>query len=172
MKQEPRAFEEYPFSTVLITNSVALLVWVISVYLVWQLGRLWGMLFAVYLIFHEFSIYKGGCSSCYYYGKRCAFNRGKIAPLLVKKQDARKFCEKLVDFKSLLPVLLGSFIPVAVGIYLLVQNFDYLILACVLILIANWFVVNPLMFGKLVCLHCKQGRLCCPANDFFNKKKE
>jgi hypothetical protein len=35
----------------------------------------------------------------------------------------------------------------------------------------SWFAVNPILYGKLACLHCKQGSICCPALKFFTKGK-
>lgn len=172
IKKEPEAFEKYPLSTVLITNIANLIICIIGVYLVWQLGVFWGVLFIVYLLGNEFFIYKHGCLCCYYYGKQCAFGRGKIAPFLVKKDDPQKFCQRKVTWLNLLPVVLSSLIPVIVGVILLFKDFRLFILILTLIPILNWFLINPLIFGKLVCLHCKQGRLCCPANDFFGKKKK
>lgn len=170
MKKEPRAFKKYPLSTVLITNSVIVIIWIISVYLVWQLGRFLGILFIIYIIGLEFFIYKHGCSCCYYYGKRCAFGRGKIAPFLVRRDNPQKFCQRKVTCLNLLPVILGSLIPVIAGLILLIRSFSWPILILTLIPVANWFFINPLIYGKLICLHCQQGRICCPANDFFGKK--
>ena len=172
MKKELQAFENYPFSTILITNIITFLIYFIGVYLVWQLGMLWGVLFIVYLLGLEVSVYKQGCSCCHYYGKRCAFARGKIAQFLVEKKDPQKFCQRKITWLNLLPPILSSLIPVGVGMFLLIKEFNWLILALTLIPIANWFFINPLVYGKLVCLYCKQGRLCCPTNDFFGKKKK
>jgi hypothetical protein len=172
VKKEPQAFENYPFLTVLIANTVTFIIWIVSIYLVWQLGAFWGALFIVYLLSLEFFVYKHGCSCCYYYGKWCAFGRGKIAPFLVKRYDPQKFCQRKVTWLNLLPVVLGSLIPVIVGVVLLIRGFSCSIFILTLIPVVNWFFINPLVYGKLICLHCKQGRLCCPANDFFGKKNE
>ena len=43
INKEPGAFEKYPLSTVLLTNIVNLVICVIGVYLVWQLGMIWGI---------------------------------------------------------------------------------------------------------------------------------
>ena len=171
MEKEPQVFENYPLSTVLIINGITLLIWVTGVYLVWQLSILWGALFIVYLLGLEFFVYKHACSCCYYYGKRCAFGRGKIAPFLVKRDDPQKFCQRKVTWSNLLPIVLGSLIPVVAGVILLIRDFSWPILILTLIPVINWFFLNPLIYGKLICLHCQQGRLCCPANDFFGKKK-
>jgi hypothetical protein len=71
MEKEPVPFEKYPLSTVLIAGGVALLVLVISAYLVWQVNMFLGLLFICYLLGLEYSIYKLGCSCCYYSGRIC-----------------------------------------------------------------------------------------------------
>jgi len=171
-EKQPSAFENYPLSTNLITSIVTLLICAVGVYLLWQLGMIWGILFILYIIGLELFTFKHGCSCCYYYGKRCAFYRSKVAPLFFKKDDPQKFCQRKVTFWNLLPTVLASLIPVIVGVFLLIKSFSLLILILTLIPVINWFIVNPLIFGKLVCLHCKQGRICCPANDFFGKKSK
>jgi hypothetical protein len=35
----------------------------------------------------------------------------------------------------------------------------------------SWFVVNPILYGKIACIHCKQDSICCPALNFFTKEK-
>lgn len=172
MNSEPQAFEKYPFSTNLIINLVNLIVYAAGFYLIFQLGLIWALLYVIYILALEFSVMKMGCSCCYYYGKCCAFGRGKIAKILVKQKPAQNFCSRKVTWKNLLPNVLVTLIPVGVGVFLLISNFNWLILILTLIPILNWTIGSQLIYGKLVCLHCKQGRICCPANEFFGKKVE
>lgn len=171
MKPAPQPFENYPARTVLIVWLVNLIVYLASVYLIWRLGALWGVLAIVYLFVVEFSTYWEGCTHCYYYGKRCYSGRGRIAPWLVKKGNPQKFCEKPVTFWNLLPHALVSIAPLIVGIILLIQDFNWLILICTSLPLLQWFMGNQLIFGILACPHCEQGRRCCPAQAFFGKKK-
>lgn len=168
---DPPVFQKYPLSTVLIFQLVSLANYAVGLYLLYQISVLFSILFAFYVIMMEFSVYKEGCASCYYYGKRCMSGRGKIAALFVRKEDPKRFCEKKVTWKNLLPQVLLSLIPIIAGAYLLITNFNFLFIGLILVPVLTWFVANPLMYGKLGCLHCKQGRICCPANDFFGKKK-
>lgn len=169
---EPKVFENYPSWIISITGLQSLLVYAVGAYLVFQFGLIWGILYIIYLFGLEISIYKEGCVSCYYYGKRCAFGRGKIASLFFKKNEPQKFCQKKVTLPKLIPHILTALIPVVIGIILLIRDFNWLILILTAIPILNWFVGNPLIYGKLACLHCAQGRICCPANDFFGKKNK
>lgn len=167
MKSE--IYEEYPWKTVLIVLILTLLVWLSGVFIMFKLNLITGILYLVYLLFLEFSIYKS-CRYCCYYGKRCAFLRGKIAPLLVKKGNPKKFGEREFSWKDFAPQLLVIVIPVLIGILLLIQNFSLLLLLAVIYPVFNWFVINPVLYGKLTCPHCKQGKICCPAIKFFSKK--
>ena len=120
----------------------------------------------------EYFVYKEACPHCYYYGKVCVAGRGKLAKLLYKKGDPKKFCEREMKFKDLIPQLIVVAVPIVVGIALLIsRGFHLLTLIAVLYPIFNWFAINPILYGKLACSHCKQGKKCCPALDFFSKKK-
>ena len=91
---------------------------------------------------------------------------------LFKKGDPRRFCEKQVTWKNLLPQIMVTVFPLIGGAYLLWTSFEWLILGLMLVPVIIWFLGNPLVYGKLACPHCRQGRICCPANDFFGKKVE
>ena len=169
---DPAVFQKYPLSTVLIFQFVSLANYAVGIYLLSQISVLFSILFAFYVIMMEFSVYREGCASCYYYGKRCMSGRGKIAPLFVRKEDPKRFCEKKITWKNLLPTVMVSLIPIITAVYLMITSFNWLFVGLILVPILTWFVLNPLMYGKLGCLHCKQGRICCPANDFFGKKKK
>jgi hypothetical protein len=168
--KEPKAYEKYPISTIIIYYIISLTNCAVGIYLLYLINPILAGLYVIYLIGLELSVYKEGCVSCYYYGKRCFSGRGKVVPLLFKREDPKKFCEKQITWKNLLPMILVSVVPLVSGVYLLLQSFSWLILAIALVPIFIWFVGNPLIYGKLGCPHCKQERICCPANDFFGKK--
>lgn len=168
----PKALEEYPISSVIVYNLVALVNYAIGLYLFYQISATFAWTYLVYLVVVEVTVYREGCVSCYYYGKRCFSGRGAIAPLLFKKGDPKKFCEKEVTWKSLLPTMLTTVLPIVAGGYLLLQSFSWLIVALLAVPVLTWVVGNPIIYGKLGCPYCKQGRICCPANDFFGKKVE
>jgi len=170
MEKEPEAFEWYPLWIVLAFNLASFLSYAIGAYLLFLVGMVWGILYITYLIYLELSTYREGCVCCYYYGKRCASGRGRIAPYLFKKDDPKKFCEKEVTVAKILPHFLVLLFPLIGGAILLLQNFRWGILLLMLIPPLIWFMGNPVIYGKLACPHCKQGRICCPANEFFSKK--
>jgi len=131
-----------------------------------------GILYLLYIVLMEFFVFREACPHCYYYGKLCFSGRGKLAKLLYKKGDPKKFCERQMKLKDLIPQLIVVAVPIIVGIALLVsRGFHLLTLIAVLYPVFNWFVVNPILYGKMACPHCMQGKKCCPALDFFSKKK-
>jgi len=172
MKKEPKVFENYPLWIVFITVLQNLIIYAAGAYLLFKIWLIWGIIYILYILFLEIYTRKEGCVSCCYYNKRCAFGRGKIAGLLFKKEDPQKFCKKQVTFLKLIPHILVFLIPVVAGVFLLIQSFNWIILILTLIPVFSWFVGNQLVYGKLACPHCAQGRICCPANAFFGKKNE
>ena len=169
-KGKPEAYESYPPSTVVFFQFLLIINYAVGVYILSQLWIWFGLLFIIYVLFLELMVYREGCSCCYYYGKMCFSGRGKLAPKLVKRGDPKKFCEKEVTFKHLVPQILALVFPIAGGIIILYFTFSWLILGLMLVPFIIWFCGNPIIYGNLACPHCKQGRICCPANDFFSGK--
>ena len=171
--KKPALFEKYPLWMVLVFNLALLVVYLAGAYIMFRLHLITGILYVIFLLFIESSVYREGCRYCYYYGKRCVAGRGLIAPLFVKKGAPKKFCEKEITFKNLIPQLLVVIIPVVVGIALLIsRGLHVLTLISVVYPVFSWFAINPVIYGKLACNHCRQGSICCPTMDFFSKQKK
>jgi len=170
MKQ--RYYESYPIWSVAIVILLFLATYLAGVYIMFRLHLIAGILYIVYLVLLEFFVFKEACPNCYYYGKLCFSGRGKLAKLIYKKGDPKRFCERELKFKDLVPQLIVVAVPIVVGIALLIsRGFHLLTLTATIYPVFNWFAVNPILYGKLACPHCKQGKKCCPALDFFSKKK-
>jgi len=168
----PKYYENYPVWSVAVVILLFLAIYLAGAYVMFRLHLITGALYLLYIILMEFFVYKEACPYCYYYGKLCFSGRGKLAKLIYKKGNPKKFCERAMKFKDLIPQLIVVAVPIIVGIALLVsRGFHLLTFIAVLYPVFNWFVVNPILYGKLACSHCKQGRKCCPALDFFSKKK-
>ena len=165
-----KIYENYPLSTVLTVILLFLLVYTAGAFVMFTLHWVTGVLFIIFILVLEFSIYKEACVGCYYYGKRCGFGRGLIAPMFFKKGSAKAF-EKDFTWKDFIPQTILVAVPVLVGVALMVsRGFMIPILIAIIYPVFNWFVVNPILFGKLTCPHCKQGTICCPALKFFGTK--
>jgi len=165
-----RGYEKYPLWIVLIIDLLMLLVYVAGAYIMFVLSWITGVLFIAYLIILEFSFYREGCIHCYYYGKRCAFGRGFIARIFFNKGNPKGF-RREITWKDFIPQILVVAVPVIVGILLMIsRGFSIVLLVAVIYPVLSWFVVNPVIYGKLACPNCKQGKICCPALKFFSKK--
>ncbi|MBW2966345.1 hypothetical protein KY342_04545 [Candidatus Woesearchaeota archaeon] len=170
--KKSKIYDSYPVWMVILINIFVFLVYVSGAYIMFRFNWIAGVIFIVYLVLLEFYIYKEGCIHCFYYGKLCAFGKGAIVPFFFKKGDPKKFCEKVLSFKDFIPQILVILVPLITGIALIVSgDFDIWILIAMLYPLFSWFAINPFIYGKLACPHCKQGTICCPALDFFSKKK-
>jgi hypothetical protein len=167
-----KTYENYPIWIVAVVLVLFLAIYLAGAYIMFRLHLIAGILFALYVILMEYFTYKEACPNCYYYGKRCFSGRGLAAQFVFKKGDPKKFCEKAIEFKDFLPQIIMLAVPIIVGIALLIsRGFHLLTLIAVLYPVFNWFFVNPILYGKLACPHCKQGKKCCPALEFFSKKR-
>lgn len=167
-----KIYDSYPAWIIIIINILMLLVYITGAYIMFVLNLITGILYITYILLLEIFSYKESCPNCYYYGKLCAFGKGKLAKIFYKKGNPKKFCERELKFKDLIPQLLVVLMPLIVGIALLVsRGFNLLILIALIYPILSWFILNPIIYGKLACPHCKQGSICCPALKFFTKKK-
>ncbi|MBW3015593.1 hypothetical protein KY330_04165 [Candidatus Woesearchaeota archaeon] len=165
-----RLYDKYPLWIVIIVNILLLAVYLAGGFIMFKLNWITGVIFIVYVGLIEIFMYKEACPNCFYYGKRCAFGKGVIAGLIFKKGNPQKFCEKEISFKDFIPQTLTVLVPLIVGIALLIsRGFDTWVVIAVAYPVISWFAVNPIVYGKLACPHCKQGSVCCPALKFFKK---
>jgi hypothetical protein len=164
-------YDKYPAWMVFIVIIFTLLVYFSGAYIMFTLSWITGILYIIFLLVLEFHTYKEACTSCCYYGKCCAFGKGAIAPIFFKKGNPQKFCEKEIKTKDLVPQVLVVAVPFLIGIALLIsRGFNLWILLAMLYPVASWFFLNPIIYGKIACVHCKQGTICCPALKFFSKQ--
>jgi hypothetical protein len=160
--------DNYPLWIVIFANILILAVYVAGAYIMFALSLITGFLYVAYLVLLELYYFKEGCTCCCYFGKLCAFGKGAIAAMLFKEGDPEKFCERELGFKDFIPHVLVVLIPLIVGTAILIsRGFNLLILIAMIYPVFSWFAVNPFLYGKLACLHCKQGSICCPALKFF-----
>jgi len=143
----------------------------IGAYIIYQLGFIWLAPYLVYIFWLEIRLLKKSCTNCYYYGKTCGFGKGKLSAILFKKGNAETFIQRRITWKDILPEFLVSLVPLIVGIGLLVIHFDFLILALIVLLVALTTAGNAFVRGNLVCNHCKQREIGCPAQELFNQNK-
>jgi len=158
-------------SIVAITAVFSLALYLLGAYVIYRLGLAWLAAYLIYIFLLEIRLIKGHCVDCYYYGKYCAFGRGKISCLFFKKGDSKRFVKKQISWKDIVPDFLVAIIPIIAGIWLLLNRFDWLLLAILVVLFLLMSIGNAWVRGSLACKYCKQRQLGCLAERLFKKKE-
>jgi hypothetical protein len=162
-------YENYPPSTVILSNLVSLSTYIIGAYIISGLGLIYTILYLLFCIFMEIRLLKNGCTNCYYYGKICGFGKGRLSAVFFKKGDPSKFSQKKLRWKDMVPDMLIFILPLIAGIIILWSSFSWIIILMILLLLALSTAGNALVRGSLTCGKCKQRELGCPAEDLFHK---
>jgi hypothetical protein len=167
---QPKPFENYPFSIIIISNLVSISIYLIGAYIIYQLDIIWLFLYLIYILALEIRLMKRSCANCYYYGEYCAFGKGKISSWFFRKGSHKEFINHNITWKNLLPDFLVSIIPLIVGIALLILKFNWLLLILIVLLVILASAGNSFIRGSLACKYCKQREIGCPAQKLFEKK--
>ena len=167
---ESRSYENFPLWIVLLTNLLSLTIYLIGLYIMLNLGILFATLFVAYILWIEIRLLAKSCRYCYYYGKLCAFGKGKCSALFFKKGDPEKFLKTEITMKDIIPDFLTFIFPLIGGIVLLLFNFSWLIVVLLAILVVLGFGGNAVVRGSFACKYCKQREIGCPAERLFSKK--
>jgi len=169
---EIKCFENYPYWIIIVSNLLQLSIYTIGVIIIKPLGIIWLLIYLAYIVFLEIRLLRKSCINCYYYGKRCAFGKGKLCSLFFKKGDIKNFAATdKITWKDLLPDMLVAIIPVIIGIVRLVMDFNWILLLLVILLFILVSKGNEFVRGTLACKFCKQREINCPADKLFNKEK-
>ena len=136
-----------------------------------NLGIFFAAGFVAYILFIEIRLLAKSCKHCYYYGKFCAFGKGKCCALFFKKGNPEKFLKTEITMKEIIPDFLTFIFPLIAGIVLLISSFSWLIVVLLAILVILGFGGNAVVRGSFACKYCKQREIGCPAERLFSKKK-
>jgi hypothetical protein len=166
---ENLCYENYPLKIVFLSNLLTISIYITGAFIIYQVGWLYSTLYVIYCLILEIKLLKTGCVNCYYYGKTCGFGKGRLSALFFKKGDPSKFTQKELKWKDMVPDMLVFIVPTLAGIFLLLSNFTWIILALILVLLTLSLFGNALIRG-LTCNKCKQRDLGCPAQDLFQEK--
>jgi len=157
---------------VIISNLLSLAIYVMGAYLMFQSHLIGLILYILYILILEFRLLRGHCVNCFYYGKACAFGKGRLSSLFFKKGDCRNFIRSNISWKDIIPDFLVTIVPLIAGAVVLIMDFERLILAVLVMLFILGFPGMGLLRGKMACLHCRQRITGCPAEQLFNKQNE
>ncbi len=133
-------------------------------------GSVMAALYVLFALGHEVHVMKKSCVDCFYFGKWCAFGRGKLAALIFRQGDPKRFPEKTVTLKDLTSDLLVVIFPLLGGAVLLIQHFSPATAVALALFLALSFGGTYLIRSRVACLGCKQRELGCPAEQFFAKR--
>jgi len=111
---DERRFECYPAWIVLVSQAVSLLMYGLGAFVLLGFGPIAAVAYLGYCAFVEVSVLRGSCRHCYYYGRLCAFGRGKLCSLLFKPGDRQRFLDREPSVRDILPDLLVPAIPVLI----------------------------------------------------------
>lgn len=170
--QEPLVYENYPLWIVLISNLLSISVYFTGAIIMYQIGLIWLFLYLLFILILEYRLVRGHCVDCYYYGKSCAFAKGRLSSLFFPPGNPEQFCKRTITWKDILPDFLVFIIPLLVGIALLVHEFSWVLVVLVAILFILGFSGNAVVRGQLACRHCKQREIGCPAQRLFERPQE
>lgn len=164
--------ENYPMQIVGLSNLISLSIYGIGAYIVAKV-LVWLLIpYLLYCLWLEFRLIRRSCINCYYYGKMCAFGKGKLCALIFKKKgNPELFIQDKITWIQLIPDFAVSLIPLIAGIVLLVTDFTWLLLILVIMLCVLAFGGNAVVRGSFACKYCKQKEIGCPAEQLFNKEK-
>ncbi len=166
-----RPYEKFPFWMVLVAVLVNLSIYALGVTILSGFGNVVAGLFLLYCVGVEIHVMKISCVDCCYYGKWCAFGKGKVAPLLFKQGDPKRFAAKCISWKELLPDMLVLLIPLVGGMALLIRGFSWSMAMELAALLALSFGGNYVVRTRIACKYCRQRELACPAERFFGRQR-
>jgi hypothetical protein len=163
-------YKRFPLWIPLLAVLVSFIGYIIGALILSGFGIIYSVLYLIYCFGAELVVIIRSCKDCWYYGKLCGIGKGIVAPLFVKKGDTKKFAERDISLVHLIPDFLVVIFPLVGGIILLIIDFSFLLLSLVILLIILFFGGTAILRGMLVCKHCKQKEIGCPAEKMFIKK--
>ncbi len=169
--QEPGCYENYPSMIVIGSNLLSFLIYVIGAFILYRFSLIWVICYVLFILLLEFRLLSGHCVDCYYYGKTCAFGKGRLSSRFFSRGQPERFNLMKITWKDIVPDFLGFIVPVLAGILLLILEFSLTILILIIALFVLGFFGNALVRGKLACRYCKQREIGCPAEQLFDKTK-
>ena len=161
-------YEKYPWDQVIITNLLSISIYTLGVVIIQYVNWFFAGLYIIYLLILEIRLLRFHCPNCYYYGKVCAFGKGRISSIFFKKGNPDKFTCKSFSVKDLIPDILIFAFPAIAGIILLIMDFQWYIFLSLAGLIILNSAGNAYVRGQIACKHCRQKDLGCPALNYFD----
>jgi hypothetical protein len=168
---EVKTYEQFPGVIVLAANLLSLALYALGIFIISRTGVWFVLIYGLYCLWFEFRTLRRSCVNCYYYGKRCGLGKGIICSRLFKQGKNEEFSAHSFTWLDLLPDFVVIIIPLIFGIISLIQNFSWIILLALLILIILSTTGNAIIRGNFLCRYCRQRELGCLAQQLFSPAK-
>lgn len=167
--QETRVYENYPVWMVLASNLLSISMYLTGAIIMYEIGLIWLVLYVLFIVILELRLVRGHCIDCYYYGKTCAFGKGRLSCMLFPRGIAERFSRRTITWKEIIPDFLVFVIPLLAGTALLILNFNWLLLLLIIAIFLLGFIGNAVVRGQIACRYCRQKEIGCPAQRLFEK---
>jgi hypothetical protein len=162
-------YERYPLSIIALSNLVAASIYALGTYLMTRLGIWWAVPYLLYCGWMEYRLLSKHCVDCCYYGKLCAFGKGRLSSVFFKQGDPQRFAQADFGWRDMIPDMLVLGFPAIAAAVALIRGFNWITLAVLVVMVVVSFGGNAWIRGTYACPHCKQRELGCPAEQLFNK---
>ncbi|MBN2223884.1 MAG: hypothetical protein JW765_04330 [Deltaproteobacteria bacterium] len=165
-----KTFSSYPLRYVLLSNALSLSIYALGAVIIAPVGW-WAVgLYLLLCLGLEVNVLARSCVDCAYYGKTCAFGKGRVCGLFFNRGDPARFAAREISWTALIPDFMVFLIPAVVGVVLLVMDFVWWRAALIGLLLAVSFAGNAAVRSSFACKYCKQRETGCPAEKLFSKK--
>ncbi len=169
--EKSRSYEKYPYWIIFISSFVSIATYLLGALIIYRAGFSWLVIYLLYVLLLEARLLKKSCVDCYYYGKQCAFGKGKLSCLFFNKGNPKNFVSRKITWKDIIPDFMVSVVPLILGVSLLITDFEMFLLLQVVLLVLFAFVGSAFVRSSLACKHCRQREIGCPAEQLFKAKK-
>ncbi len=163
--------ENYPVHIVLLSNLLNIALYALGSIVMWEAHEYLLLPYLLLVIYMEVKVLRNSCTRCHYYGKLCAFGKGKLSSFFFRRNETERLCDVKITTLSFLTDASVSLIPIITAIILIIMNFNFIILLYAVIILVLTTGGNAVVRGQLACNHCSQKELGCPAEAYFNKKQ-
>ncbi|MBN2240764.1 MAG: hypothetical protein JW712_13395 [Dehalococcoidales bacterium] len=164
-------YDRYPFWIICIGGILSLLIYALGIYIMFTVHFVAFAAYILYILWMEIRLLRNSCKDCWYYGKVCAFGKGRLACYVTKRGNPEDFIKKTATWRSIIPDLLVMAVPVIAGIVLMIIDFDWVLLVSVILILVLSSVGNGYVRGQLACKYCRQREIGCPADRLFDRSK-
>jgi hypothetical protein len=164
---EPQTYENFPLWMPALASLVTLLIYTTGAIILAGFGTAISVLYVLYCMGLEIRIMRRSCVNCYYYGKNCGIGRSRLAALLFKQRDGKRFARDIISWTDLLPDFMVFLVPAFGAAVLMLHHFAWSTSVLLLVLLVLVFGGNGAVRSSFACKFCKQRELGCPAERLF-----